>query len=78
MPEPQQPLDRKWWALMSTVGFEMVAPIGVGVFIDTQYGTRPWCSLLGVAVGFFGGIWHLLMILRAANREQDDQPRERP
>ena len=34
------------------VGFEMVAPIGLGVWLDGVYATTPWLTLGGIALGF--------------------------
>ena len=55
----------------------MVAPIGVGVFLDKQLGTIPWLSMTGVVVGFVGGMWHLVWTLKTINREEAKQPRDR-
>ena len=54
------------------VGFEMVIPIGAGIWIDSQYGTTPWCTLGGVALGFFGGLYHLILLAKQANRQDSD------
>ena len=76
MTEPSHDsLDRRWYAVLATLGVEMVAPIGLGIFLDKQWDTVPWLSLAGVACGFFGGMLHLLWTLQAANREGENKPR---
>jgi F0F1-type ATP synthase assembly protein I len=62
---------------LATLGFEMVAPIGLGVFLDLKYDTRPWCSLVGVLLGFFGGMAHLILTLNAVNKKLDRNDRGR-
>jgi F0F1-type ATP synthase assembly protein I len=69
-------VDRRWYVVLATLGVEMVAPIGLGIFLDKQLDTVPWLSLAGVACGFFGGMLHLLWTLRAANREGENKPRK--
>ena len=78
MTEPSRDfVERRWYAVLGTLGLEMVAPIGVGVFLDKQLGTIPWLSMTGVVVGFVGGMWHLVWTLRTINREEAKQPRDR-
>jgi F0F1-type ATP synthase assembly protein I len=49
---------------MGQVGLEMVAPIGLGYFLDTRYGWSPWGVIVGVVVGLVGGIGHLVLMAR--------------
>jgi ATP synthase protein I len=53
-------------AALAQIGLEMVAPIAVGLWLDYRFGTLPWLTLVGVAVGFIGGMVHLIW---AVNRK---------
>lgn len=48
-------------------GTEILAGVGVGAFIgyylDDQLGTRPWCLILLVFLGFAGGVMNLYRAL---------------
>ena len=66
-PQEQDPRDvGRYWAL-SQVAFEMVAPIALGMFLDTKCGWTPWGALGGSVLGLGGGIAHLMVYL---NKEQ--------
>jgi F0F1-type ATP synthase assembly protein I len=69
-------IERRWYAVLATLGFEMVAPIGLGILLDKQFDTTPWLSLAGVAIGFIGGMLHLVWTLQAANREERNKPQD--
>src|SRR5262245_62511674 len=55
------------------IGFEIVAPVLLGVFagrwLDTRWGSRPWLlivgSVLGIVVGFYSFLRRFLPIGRA-------------
>jgi F0F1-type ATP synthase assembly protein I len=55
---------------MGQVGLEMVAPIGLGLYLDNRYGWTPWGVTIGAVVGLVGGIGHLVLMAR-----QMDQPK---
>jgi len=54
---------------MGQVGLEMVAPIGLGLYLDNRYGWTPWGVSVGTVIGLVGGIGHLVLMAR-----QMDQP----
>ena len=47
---------------VSQVGFEMVAPIVLGLAADYYFGLSPWCLIVGLFVGLVGGVAHLVVI----------------
>ena len=49
----------------SALAAEMVVPAGVGALIDWRFGTVPWGSIIGCAVGFALLMTHLVQL---ANR----------
>jgi F0F1-type ATP synthase assembly protein I len=64
---------------ISQVGFEMVVPIGLGVFLDLRLGTMPLLTVVGVLLGLFGGMAHLLVLLRKLDQvNHTDQPPKTP
>jgi len=63
---------------ISQVGFEMVVPIAIGVFLDQWLGTIPWLTVVGVLLGLFGGLAHLMVLLQKLDRINKDQPPKTP
>jgi F0F1-type ATP synthase assembly protein I len=60
---------------MAQVGFEMVAPIGLGVALDYWLGWTPWATVAGAVLGFVGGLIHLVSMLNKDNRDGPSKPR---
>ena len=50
---------------LAQVGLEMVVPIVIGVLVDSYFGWSPWGVVVGVIVGFVGGLLHLLALLKS-------------
>jgi F0F1-type ATP synthase assembly protein I len=76
---PQQP-DFKLLAqltMLSQVGLEMAAPVGLGAALDYFLGWAPWASICGAILGLVGGIAHLIAILnRRAAEDSAKQQRD--
>jgi F0F1-type ATP synthase assembly protein I len=74
------PVETGYLLALSQVGVEMVVPIGLGVGLDVWLGTLPWITVVGVLLGLFGGIAHLLVIVdrmdKAAKMDPPDPPQE--
>ena len=47
---------------LAQCGMEMVAPMILGVFLDTRLGTMPWLTIISVIVGFVGGLTHMVIM----------------
>lgn len=62
------------YAALGQVGLEMVAPIGLGLWLDHAFGLMPWCTIAGALIGLLGGMAHLLVILQQANRKTPPEP----
>ncbi|MCS7047286.1 MAG: AtpZ/AtpI family protein [Gemmataceae bacterium] len=67
-PDPRQ---LGWYLALSQVGFEMVAPVVVGWWVDEWLGTRPWLLVVGALVGLVFGFTHLLLLLNRPPPEND-------
>src|SRR5262245_55400609 len=66
-PMPGGPPDRKemgYYLALGQVGLEMVAPIGVGLALDLWFGWLPVATFIGLVVGFVGGLYHLVALVR--------------
>ena len=51
-----------YYLALAQVGLEMVAPLILGLVVDSVAGTMPWFTLGGVVLGFVGGITHLVVL----------------
>jgi len=69
-----------WASRGLTVSIEMVAPGLLGLWLDGQFGTRWWLTIIGFVLGFVFGLWHLLQMVAAPmdNRSRDAQAKDTP
>ncbi|MBI4126636.1 MAG: AtpZ/AtpI family protein [Deltaproteobacteria bacterium] len=53
--------------LYGAVGLQLALAVVVGLvggnFLDKQFGTLPWLTIIGLIVGSVGGFWNLIRIL---------------
>ncbi len=65
MGNPQRPNQGSTRALGA--GLTLAVAVGLfaygGLWLDAQFGTKPWCLLVCVACGIVGGILHLIRVL---------------
>ena len=54
-----------WVSRITTVALEMVLPGVLGFWLDRQFGLA-FLGLVGFALGFVLGMWHLLAMTRPA------------
>lgn len=63
---------------LSTVGlafvFALVLGFGAGYWLDEQFGTRPWLSLLGFALGLAAGVLNVVRTMQAVGRPTSATP----
>ena len=57
----------EWVSKITTVGLEMVVPGIIGFWLDGQFGTK-FLGVVGFALGFPLGMWHLLAMTRPSQR----------
>ncbi len=55
---------------LAQVGLEMVAPLGIGVYLDYLLNSSPWALISGTVLGFVGGLTHLIMLAQKQERDQ--------
>lgn len=49
---------------LAQVGLEMVVPVAVGLVVDRYLSCSPWGITIGTLLGFFGGLAHLIALLK--------------
>lgn len=63
------------YALYGAVGFQfavsVVAGLIFGNYLDKKLGTLPWLTIIGLALGFVGGLVNLVRILGWLGRIKD-------
>jgi F0F1-type ATP synthase assembly protein I len=62
---------------LAQTGLEMVAPIVVGILLDSYLGWQPWGVAVGAVVGLAGGLWHLVVILQKLEQVDRQESEER-
>jgi Uncharacterized protein conserved in bacteria len=79
---PDQPSKNRAWGYalaLSQIGMEMFVPIVIGVLLDNWLGTAPWILIVGVLLGLFGGLLHLIALVNKMERAaKADQPPKAP
>lgn len=63
-----------FYVALAHVGLEMVVPLGVGIALDYYFGWKPWATVVGFVLGFVGGFFHLLAILKRHERGDHSKP----
>jgi F0F1-type ATP synthase assembly protein I len=73
------PEERRYglYLALGQAGMEMVAPVVLGVLLDRWLATTPWLTVVGVVVGFVGGLGHMIVLAGRLNAEADRKRRER-
>jgi F0F1-type ATP synthase assembly protein I len=66
--EAPNPREMGLYFALGQVGLEMVAPIGLGVLLDRWLHTAPTFIVIGVLLGFVGGLAHLMALLKRLDR----------
>lgn len=56
---------------LGQAGIEMVAPLGIGLWLDYQFGWGPWGLIVGALVGFVGGTVHMIVMAQQIERERE-------
>jgi hypothetical protein len=73
LPSPRE--LAKYYSL-AQVGLEMVAPIALGVWLDTRFELMPWLTVTGAVLGLVGGMAHLLILLKRFEENNSSQPKQ--
>jgi F0F1-type ATP synthase assembly protein I len=68
LPHSPNNKDLGRYLAIGQVGLEMVAPIILGVVLDTYLNWSPWGVVVGATVGLIGGMAHLIQLANRANK----------
>ena len=71
--DPKESREVGYYFALSQAGLEMVVPLGIGLWLDYQFGWSPWGLIVGTILGFVGGTVHLIVM---ANRIAERQSRK--
>jgi hypothetical protein len=74
LPDPK---EMRFYLSLAQVGTEMVGPLLVGLLLDWLLGWLPWATVVGAVLGFVGGMMHMISMLSAHQREEE-QRKKRP
>ncbi len=58
----------EWASRISTIGLEFALPPLAGAGLDRWWGTSPWATVAGAALGFAVGMVHLLRVARQGTK----------
>jgi F0F1-type ATP synthase assembly protein I len=74
----ENPPDAKelgFYFSLAQVGLEMVTPMCVGITLDYYLDWRPWATVVGLIVGFVGGITHMIVMVSRHDYSGPSKPR---
>jgi ATP synthase protein I len=57
----------QWVSRITSISMEMVLPGVLGYFVDQWLGTKLVFLILGLILGFVGGIWQLIKLTKHDN-----------
>jgi F0F1-type ATP synthase assembly protein I len=61
---PPMVVAMHWVQQITSISIEMVAPAGVGYWLDGKWRTGPWLLVAGAVLGFLLAMWHLLALAK--------------
>jgi F0F1-type ATP synthase assembly protein I len=68
--DPKEARELGRYFALSQAGLEMVVPLGIGLWLDYQFGWGPWGAIIGMILGFVGGLTHLIVMANRIERER--------
>jgi F0F1-type ATP synthase assembly protein I len=67
-----------YYFALAQIGFEMIAPMLIGLGLDYWLGWMPWATVIGLIVGFVGGMVHLVRMVQKHDAEERRPPGGEP
>ena len=74
MQPPPNSREMGYYLALAQIGTEMVAPMLLGVWLDYWRGWTPWATIIGLVVGFGGGLAHLVLMVQKHDAEERHKP----
>lgn len=62
------------FSLALGLALDLAVCIALGFWADRRFGTKPWCTLLGIAVGLATSVATIYGVTRRAARRRDGAP----
>ena len=56
---------------VSSIGLQMVVPLGLGWWADSSWKTTPWCMILGAGLGFVIAMLQLIHLARESDFSEE-------
>jgi hypothetical protein len=75
---PPSPREMGYYFALAQVGFEMIAPMLVGIGLDYAFGWTPWATVIGLILGFVGGLVHLVHMVNKHDAQERRPPGRAP
>ena len=58
---------------LAQCGVEMVVPVIPGIFLDNWLGTMPWFTIIFLALGFVGGLTHIVILSNQIAKADEEE-----
>jgi len=71
---PPDSREMGYYFALAQIGLEMVAPMGLGIGLDYWFGWTPWATVIGLVLGFVGGLVHLVLLVQRHDAEERRPP----
>ena len=78
MTQPPDSREMSYYFALSQIGLEMVAPMGIGLLLDYWLGWMPWATIIGLVLGFVGGMIHLVTMIQQHDAQKRQPPGDAP
>lgn len=78
MSPPPTPREMGYYGQLAQVGMEMAFPAAIGAYLDYLLETAPWFTVALAVFGFIAGLTHLILIVKAKEREDSADKKPRP
>ena len=78
MTQPPDSRELGYYFALAQIGLEMVMPMGIGVLLDYWLGWMPWATIIGLILGFTGGLIHLVTMIRQHDAQKRQPPGDKP
>lgn len=61
------------WMALSQCGFEMVAPMFIGLLLDNWLHTMPVFTIIFLILGFVGGLTHIVILSNQIAKADEEE-----
>jgi F0F1-type ATP synthase assembly protein I len=78
MSQEPTPREMGYYLALAQTGVEMVVPAVLGFYLDQWLDTNPWIMCIAAALGFAGGLIHLIAILKQKERDESSDTKPPP